>query len=1085
MNHRLSVFALLALLPATALAQGTRLLREPTISASQIAFAYGNDLWVVGRTGGDARRLTSFPGTETSPFFSPDGKTIAFTASYGGNEDVWVIASDGGEPRRLTWHPGGDEVRGWTPDGTRIVFATTRDAAPGGQPRLWTVPVAGGTETPLPMQSAVEASFSPDGKRIAYQHIVRWQRHWRNYRGGQALPIWILDLADYKLAKIPGPVSNNDSPVWLGNTIYFLSDRDLAMNVYAYDVTSGQVRQVTHHKDLDVKALAGGSGGLVYEQAGYLHLLDPATGQAKQLEITAKGDFPWAMPRWVDLGKQLSNGSLSPTGQRALFEARGEIVTIPTGKGDARNLTRSSGTADRAPAWSPDGKRIAWFSDASGEYRLMIGDQDGQAKPREITVPNPTFFYDLSWAPDGQRLSFTDSGRNLYVVDVGTGKVTRADGDTYAHPEHTLNPVWSPDSKYLAYAKRLETQYLALMIYSVADGRTHQITDGMADARWPAWDASGKYLWFLASTELGLASEWLSMSYYEKHVNYGVYLAVLAKDAPSPLLPESDEEAAKDTAKAATEKAGTEKPKADAAKDSVTVRIDFDGLQQRVVPIGLPLRTYTSLRSGAAGIIFLTEAVENQPGQTLHRYDLAKRAAKPFLGGVQNYSLSKDGKKLLYQSMGAWGVVATDGEAKPGDGKLATEVNAWNDPKAEWHQIFREAWRYQRDYLYVKNLHGADWDRIWQTYGPMVDDVVHRSDLNHLLVLIGGELSIGHSFVFGGDEPEVKPVPVGLLGADVAEESGRYRIARIYSGESWNPDLKAPLAVPGVNVSQGDYILEVNGVDVKAPQNFYRFFEGTVGRQTVLRVNTTPVLEGSRVVTVVPVSPGAEQTLRIAAWVEGNRHFVDSASGGKLAYVWLPNTAEDGYVNFNRYYFAQQDRPGAIVDERFNGGGSVADYFISVMTRPLYGFFNNPVGERKPWTSPEAGIWGPKVMLANESAGSGGDMLPYMFKQQKVGTLVGTRTWGGLVGIWDVPGLIDGGYMTAPRGGFFNLNGEWDVENIGVTPDIEVEQTPKETIAGRDPQLEAAVREAMKQLSTWKSPLKPEPAGPVRVRRPN
>ncbi|HEX9755590.1 MAG TPA: protease, partial [Gemmatimonadales bacterium] len=729
--------------PAAPSDQPTRLLREPTVSTTQIAFAYANDLWVVGKAGGEARRLTSFPGTESHPAFSPDGRTIAFTASYGGNEDVYVVLATGGEPRRLTWHPGGDQVRGWTPDGQRILFATIRDGVPGGQPRLWSVPVNGGMETPLPMRQAANGSYSPDGKRIAYEPVFRWQHEWRNYRGGQAQPIWVVDVASWSLTKVPGPVSVNEQPVWLGNTVYFLSDRDLAMNVYAFDAGSGQVRQVTSHRDYDVKNLAAGGGSLVYEQGGFLHLLDPATGQSQQVAITARGDFPWGMPRWVEVGKQLTQASLSPTGQRALFEARGEIITIPVAKGDARNLTRSPGAADRAPAWSGDGKKIAWFSDASGEYRLMVGDQDGLAKPREIPIPKPSFFYDLTWSPDGQRLAFTDAGRNLWVVEAATGKLTRADGDTYAHPERSLVPVWSPDSEWLAYAKRLETQFLAIMIWSVADGRARQVTDGMADATSPAWDAGGKYLWFFASTSLGLNTGWLDMSSFDRPVRRALYVAVLAKDAPSPLLPESDEEKG-DTAKAEGkgEKGEKGETKGEAAKDStVTVRIDFEGLAQRLVAVPVPFRNYTGLKAGAAGVVFYTESVDNQTGATLHRYDLAKRETKPFLTGVRTFALSQNGKKLLYSSADAWTVVATEGEPKPGEGKLNTDVSVWNDPRSEWQQIFREAWRYQRDYLYVTNLHGADWNRTWAMYEPMMAHVAHRSDLSHLLTMVGGELS--------------------------------------------------------------------------------------------------------------------------------------------------------------------------------------------------------------------------------------------------------------------------------------------------------------------------------------------------------
>lgn len=1069
----LRVLALLALATPAA-AQGTRLLRQPTVSATQIAFAYAGDLWITGRDGGDARRLTSAPGIETDPQFSPDGKLVAFTGEYASNFDVYVVDASGGTPRRLTWHPGGDFVRGWTPDGKAIVFATNRENPRKDGQRFWSVPVAGGLEQPLALPEANHGMFSPDGKRIVYERTTPWDQEWRNYRGGQNQPIQIFTLAGAGVEKLPWEGSKDMWPVWLGDAIYFISDRDWAGNVWRYDLGKRQLSQVTHHRDYDVKTLAAGGGVLVYEQAGYLHLLDPASGRDRQLVINVRGELPWTAPRWVDAARNANAASLSPTGVRAVIEARGEIFTVPAEKGDVRNLTRSPGAADHAPVWSPDGKRIAWFSDASGEYRLMIGTQDGLEKPREIVLDKPTYYYDPAWSPDGKSLAFTDAGRNLWVVDVASGKATRADGDNYAHPERTLVPVWSPDSRWLAYAKRLTTQFRALMVYSLADGKARQLTDGLSDAGSPAWDASGKYLYFLASTDYGLGSGWLDLSSYDRKIRQAVYLAVLSADTPSPLLPESDEETAKDTA--------AKKDSLPRGADTTRVRIDFNGLGQRVLDLGLPVRSYTQLEAGGAGVLFLTEAVENQDGVTLHRYDLKKRKSESFLTGVSLFSLSQDGKKLLYRAGKDWAIVGTETAPKPGDGRIAVDLPMRLDPSAEWHQIFREAWRFQRDYLYVPNHHGADLDLVYRMYAPWVDHVAHRADLTYLLDILGGEFSVGHSFTGGGDVPTSPSDKVGLLGADLVRDGERYRLSRIYDGEEWNPGLAAPLRAPGVKARAGDYLIAVNGVELKAPVNPYSLFEGTAGRQTVLRLNDKPAAEGSWTATIVPVAK--EDGLRTQAWVEGNRRLVDSLSGGKLAYVWIPNTAEDGYTYFNRYYFAQQNRQGVILDERYNHGGYIADYIVDLLNRNLRGYFNNPVGERRPWTEPLTGIFGPKVMVVNEYAGSGGDMLPYLFRHLKLGPLVGAKTWGGLVGIWDVPGLIDDGYITAPRGGFFNVDGQWDVENVGVAPDIAVEQTPAELLKGRDPQLERAVQEALRLLADHPVQLKAEPAPPVRVRRP-
>ena len=1093
------------ILAATALAaEPTRLLRQPDVDAAHVVFCYAGDLWVAARAGGDARRLTTFPGVESDPSLSPDGALVAFSAAYDGNTDVYVAPVAGGEPRRLTWHPGEDLVRGWSVDGTAVLFASGRTGAPIGYPKLWSVPLAGGAPAPLPLPRVWRGSLSPDGARMTYQMIEPWETEWRNYRGGQANPIRVVDLATLAETRLPWQGSNDQSPVWLGDTVYFLSDRDLAMNVWSYHLPSARLTQLTRFKDFDAKSLNGGGGALVLEQAGYLHTLDPATGALRRLEITAAGDFPWARPHWEKVDKALANPALSPAGKRAAFEARGEILTVPAEKGDARNLTASPGAADRSPAWSPDGQKLAWFSDEGGEYRLVIADQNGDHRAA-IAVDRPTFFYTPAWSPDSRRIAFSDANRDLWVCEVAGGALTRVDNEMFAHPDRVIYPAWSPDSKWLAYTRRLPNQYAAIFLWSVASGKATQVTDGMSDSRAPAWDAGGKYLYFLASTDYALNVGWLDMTSYDRPVTRAIYLAVLAKGEPSPLLPESDEEKedeagddGKDkdaTGKAAKQEGGKKGDKArddkgkggdgdEEKKKEVVVTVDLDGLANRIVALDVPARDYQQLAAGAEGTLFYSEAVVNQKGLTLHRFELEKRKAKEVVGGVTGFALSADGKKLLYGTReGAWAIVDATGEPKPEDGKLATgELRVKVDPPAEWRQIFREAVRFQRDYFYVKNVHGLDLGWAERTYGAWVEHVRHRDDLTYVLDILGGETAIGHSFVGGGDLPDTDAVPVGLLGADLVADAGRYRIARIYTGESWNPTLRAPLAAPGVDVAEGDYLLAVNGRELTAAMNPYELFDRTADAQTRLRVGARASGEGAREVVVVPVA--SEGALRRHAWVEGNRRRVDQLSGGRLAYVWLPNTGQGGYASFNRYYFAQQDRQGAVIDERFNGGGSIADYIVDLMARDLLGYFNNPLADRQPFTAPNAAIWGPKVMVINDAAGSGGDMLPYMFRLRQIGPLVGTRTWGGLVGIWDVPDLVDGGYITAPRGGFYNRAGEWDVEGKGVAPDVEVEMEPQLVAAGHDPQLEKAVEVALALLPEKGVKLLPQPPDPVRVARP-
>ncbi|MCC6242783.1 MAG: PD40 domain-containing protein [Gemmatimonadaceae bacterium] len=1092
-----AVSTLHAQMPAQPVSSGgppTRLLRTPSVSAFHVAFAYANNIWVADRIGGAARRLTSFQGQTQNPKLSPDGKTVAFSAEYAGNTDVYVVPVEGGQPTRLTWHPGADMVQGWTPDGRAVLFASSRATwAANGQNRFWTVPVAGGVETALPMPRAYQGKISPDGGRVAYRMPSSWDEERRNYRGGQNRPIWIMDLKTYAVDTTPFAGSKEMDPVWVGDVVYFLSDRDGVSNVWSYHTKTKSLAQVTKFTDFDVKALDAGGGVVVFEQAGYLHEYDPAASRTKRLVISANGDFPWMMASWKDVSSRITSLALSATGKRAAVEARGEIFTIPAEKGDVRNLSNTSGAAEIAPIWSPDGRSVAYFSDKSGEYRLVIAPQEGIAPAREIALPEPSRPYSPSWSPNGKKIAYQDTHFRIWLIDVATGQAKQADNDPYFMMDRSIVPVWSPDSRWLAYPKRLKSLFRAIFVYDVEAGTVKQITDGLADATSPAWDASGKYLWFFASTNFGLNSSLLDMSKYDRPDTRSLYLAVLNKNDPSPLLPESDEESAPRVRADSGARAPSDSART-ATVVAATVRataIDFDGIAQRILAVpGVAERDYDQLRAGPAGTVFFVEAVAASGtggggaagGATLHRFQITARRASPFAQGVAQYVVSADGRKLLYRTGGAQGglflVDADRVVPAPGAGKLNATLRAYIDPREEFKQIFNEGWRNQRNNLYVQNMQGTDWPAMKRMYEPLLEHVMHRADLNYLMDNMGAEIAIGHSYVRGGDLPEVPNGNGGLLGADFAIENGRHRITKIYDAEIWNPELRAPLATPGVAVGVGDYVLAVNGVELRGTDNMYRLLDGTANRQTVLTVNARPDMTGARQVTVVPIAN--EQGLRTRAWVERNRRIVDSISGGKLAYVYLPNTGQPGYTSFNRYYFAQQDRAGVVVDERYNGGGSAADYIVDLLGRDYDGYFNNPVGDRYPYTSPANGIWGPKVMIINEMAGSGGDLMPFMFKRRKLGPLVGTRTWGGLVATTDTPPFVDGGSMIAPRFGFFSREGKFAVENEGVAPDIVVENWPKDAIAGRDAQLERAIAEAMRLLRAQPGDrMSKEPAPPT------
>jgi tricorn protease len=1068
-------------------------LESPALSRDRVAFAHAGDLWTVGRDGGEAKRLTVGVGRELDPVFSPDGRSIAFTGEYHGNYDVYVVDAAGGVPRRITWHPGLDRVVGWTPDGQRVLFKSGRSSPFAN--RLLTISVAGGLPEEVPLPMAEQGAFSADATRIAY--VPYWNYNsfpgvyvaWKRYRGGLASPLWIARLADSAVERVvPHEGSNDSHPMWVDGRIYFLSDRGGPMTLFVYDPAAGTVAQVLRNDGPDIVSASAGPGAIVYEQRGRLHLFDVASGQARPLEVRVAGDLPSVRPRFVKVAKQIQNAAISPTGVRAVFEARGEILTVPAEKGDVRNLTRTSNAAERDPAWSPDGQKIAYFSDESGEYALHVASQNGQGEVLKIGLGDPpSFFYSPRWSPDGRKIAYTDKRLNVWYVDLsdlGRRKPVRVDTNPYESPFRTLDPVWSPDSRWIAYTRQLRNHLRALFLYSLETGKTRQVTDGMSDARYAAFDQDGKHLYFTASTDVGPTAGWLDMSSVRRPVSRSVYVAVLDKTLPSPLAPQSDEE--KDAAAKADKEEGKEngKDEKDGEEKPVSVKVDFDGIDQRILALPIPARNYVQLAAGKTGVLFLAEvapvAGTGEPGAVVHRFDLEKRKLEKLLDKVESFTVSHDGEKMLVQQgEETWMIVPTaapapgpGAAAEPGKGALALDaLEVWVDPRAEWKQMYHEAWRIQRDFFYDPGLHGLDLKAAIPRYEPYVEGLGHRSELNALFNEMLGELTVGHLYISDGDAPEVEEVKGGLLGADFAVDNGRYRFARIYRGENWNPDLQAPLTQPGVNVQEGEYLLSVDGRELRATDNVYAFFEGTAGKAVVIEVGPNASGKGSRKVTVVPVEN--EDNLRYRAWMEANRRKVDAMSGGRLAYVYLPNTGRSGYANFNRYYFAQVGKEGAIIDERFNGGGLVADYIIEYLRRPLLSYWSTREGGDFP--TPLSSIFGPKVMLINESAGSGGDALPWYFRKLGIGPLIGKRTWGGLVGIYDYPRLIDGGQVTSPRLAFWNPEGSWEVENRGVAPDIEVELDPAAWRQGRDPQLEKAVQVGLELLE--KNPL-PRPKRP-------
>ncbi len=1059
----------------------TRLLSQPAISATHIAFIYAEDLWVANADGSNPKRLTIDEGVESNPTFSPDGKLIAFSAEYDGNVDVFIVPVTGGIPTRLTWHPGADGVRGFTPDGKSVLFISQRSVFTNRYAQLFTVPVTGGFPKQLAIPNAYYAAYSPDGKQMAYTPISPRFQVWKHYRGGTISTLWLYNFSDHGVVKIPQPKEgcNDINPMWDGNTVYFLSDRNGEFNLYAYDTNSKAVTQQTDFKDFPILNADIKNGKIIFEQAGYLHT---KTGSAasQKMKVGISTDLLELRERYVKGGQYIRSGNISPTGARAVFDFRGEIVTVPAEKGDARNLTQTPGAHEKFPAWSPDGKSIAYFSDASGEFELFIQSQDGKGTPRKLKLNGAGFYADIFWSPDSKKISYVDNSRALYVLDVASGTSKKIDADEMYTPGifRQLHGDWSSDSKWIAYNKVLETNFRQAFVYSVDQGKSHPISDGLSDVSEIVFDTAGKYLYFLASTDAGPVINWFDQSNADMRYSNSIYLVTLQKSTISPFAKESDEEELKkDEPKEEKPDPKKDKKEETPSPKIANITIDFDGLQSRIIDIPLKEGNYYQLGAGKENEIFYIASGDG--GNKVHKYDIKKRKDSEVLD-ADAFTISADKKKMLYFKGSTIGISTLGEKPEPGKGILDVKsIEVKIDPTKEWVNIFNEAWRINRDYFYDPGMHGADWVAMKKKYEPFLQDLSCRGDLNRLIEWMCSELGVGHHRLQGRGDRLGNPERVGggLLGADYSIANNRYQFKKIYGGLNWNPNLRSPLTEPGINAKVGEYILAVNGKEVTADQSIFSYFENTDGKIVELTIGPNTTMSGSRVVKVVPV--GNEYGLRNRDWVEGNLKKVTEATNGQVAYVYVPNTAGLGHQYFKRYFFPQANRKAIIVDERFNGGGQLADYYIDILLRPYQAHWNFRYG--KDLKSPSASIQGPKVMIIDETAGSGGDMLPWMFRKFNVGTIVGKRTWGGLVGVLGFPEFIDGGSVTAPNVAIWTKDG-FVVENVGVPPDIEVEQTPVDVIAGRDPQLEKAIQVALDELKKNPQVDPVRPAYPVKVK---
>ncbi len=1047
-----------------------RLMRSPTLNATTIVFQFAGDLWKAPRSGGRASRLTADPGIEVSPRFSPDGKWVAFSGQYDGNTDVYVVSAEGGVPRRLTAHPAVDLVMGWSPDGKSVLFRSTM-LSNTDHPRLYTVAIGGGVPKMLPFPSAYTGCFAPSGDRLAYNPMAKSQAAWKRYRGGQVTPLWIGSLSDSKVVSLPKLNTNDERPMWIGDSIYYLSDPHGPVGISCYDTRTKKITEAVPGQGYDVKNASAGPGAIVFEKFGSINLFDLNTRKTSEVKIQIDGDFPEVRPQFKPLNA-VQGFSLSPTGQRLLGSSRGWVFTVPVAKGDWRVLDGAQGVNRREPEWSPDGRTIAYFTDEKDVQELALYDTATETERRIPLGDPPAYYRDLNWSPDSAKIAYGDNKLSIWVIDVKSGKNTKVDTGTYRGGS-SASPRWSKDSKWLTWSRDLDNHLDAVFLYNLDTAKTTQVTDGLADASSPVFDADGKHLYFLASTNAGVLADIQDIANFNSpNITSSVYALVLRKDLPNPLQPESDEDPVK-------------KPE---PKKEEPFRIDLERIERRIIALPLPAAGYNGLEAGPAGTFFLRSspprATATSPGDlpSLLKWSFADRKATPFASGVMGFTISADGSKIaMMQRGGALSVVPTAAPPQPGQGAVSVSgLQVKIDPKIEWRRMYSEVWRNQRMLFYDAKMHGVDTVALEKKYEPFLDGIVSRDDLNYLFTDMLGELSVGHMFIGGGDVPGGRAtVSGGLLGADFTFEGGKYKLTRVYDGERWNPGLYGPLAQPGVDAQPGEYLHAIDGMALVDATDIYEALEGKAGKQVKLKIGAKADGSDAREVVVVPVA--RDNNLRLLAWEEDNRRTVEKLTGGRVGYVHVPDTSGGGWDAFNRYYYAQTGKEGIVVDDRFNHGGSITGFFAREMMRQLD--FGSRTRYGKDWQIP-AQIYGPKVMITDELAGSGGDIFPYLFRWHGVGKIVGKRTWGAMISNYGF-NLIDGGRISSPDDAIYDpISGKWVIEGTGVAPDIEVDLDPAMWRQGRDAQLEKAVQVVLEELKRHPVKSMKRPEYPTKTRFP-
>lgn len=1084
-----------------------RLMRFPDVYKDKIAFSYGGDLWLVPSAGGIARRITTHPGLELFPKFSPDGKWIAFTGQYDGNFNVYVISAEGGESKQLTFLPDvatvsermgpNHEVITWFPDRKRILFLSRRDTFNTWFGRLYSVSIEGGLPEPLPIDKGGLTSFSPDGTKIAYNRIFRNFRTWKRYQGGMAQDIAIYDFKNNAYERITDYPGTDTFPMWHGDSIYFASDRgpERRMNLYRYSLQTRETRQLTRFSEYDVNWPSLGPDSIVFENGGHLYLFDLKTEEARKVMVQLPGDRDLARKRWVAVGKFISDFDLSPEGKRAVFTARGDVFTVPAKEGSIRNLTQTPGIREKYAAWSPDGRWIAYLSDRSGEDELYIVPQDGLGKEIRITTDGKMFRLPPVWSPDSKKLLFADKDVRLFYVDLEAKQPVLIDQGKY---DELTDYAWSPDSKWVAYARAAENRYQVIHLYSLVDRKITPVTTSFTSSWNPVFDPDGKYLYFLSNRDYNEVLGVYDVEFSNPKATRA-YVVTLRADLASPFAPLSDEAAAKKPEAPAPPKAeGKTETKAETKE--AEFRIDLAGIADRVVALAIPPANMQHLGAAKDLIFYVTQPVRGLSGPVpgeqaaIHVYDLKERKDAVLIAQAERYALSFDGKKLLYAApkMPSGGEEEEEADApaqtygiidakppekephKVGDGALnlaamRLEVN----PREEWNQIFREVWRQQRDYFFEPSMSGVNWEKERERYAPLLPHVASRYDLNYVLGEMIGELSTSHTYVGGGDYPAMKPVNVGLLGVDFEADAahGLYRLNKIYPGENWQGNLRSPLTEPGVGVKEGEYLLAVNGRPLRVPRDPYEFFVNTAEENVTLTVSAKPSEEGARNVVVKPI--GSEFGLRELNWINTNRQKVETATGGRVGYVYIPDMSAAGLNAFVKQYFPQIRKEGLIIDVRYNGGGFVDQLIFERLRRILVG-----MDSARNWESgtiPDNVFHGYMVCVTNEYAASDGDIFTYFFKKYKLGPVVGMRTWGGVRGIRGYMPLIDGGYITRPEFSVYGVDSQWVIENRGVEPDIVVDNRPDLVMKGQDPQLEKALELVMKEIQAHPKKLPPRP----------